>query len=41
MVSDALARRISRRGLLARAGRALLLVAGGSAVAAALEADRA
>ena len=37
MLSDVLAQRTSRRGLLARAGRALLLAAGGSAVAAAVK----
>lgn len=36
-VSDLLARRTSRRGLLARAGRALVLAAGGSVVAAAVK----
>jgi hypothetical protein len=35
--SDALAQRTSRRGLLARAGRALLLAAGGSVLAAAVK----
>ena len=39
MLSDVLAEKTSRRGLLARAGRALLLAAGGSVLAAALRPD--
>jgi hypothetical protein len=38
-LSDLLVERTSRRGLLARAGRALLLAAGGSVLAAALKPD--